>query len=197
MNRPGTSTPVSALLLPAGNGLLVLGLLLSVYLAFAWGEMAGIAMGRDKSALGGLFVVLFFMLLRWVTLALVLGIAVFAGGFAGLLEGGRWRVMAWVLGMHLLLGAGSYLGFTWVSQGLMQDQALPQRFAWLFGIVLPLPALVAGGWALNREWVSRWPRLALAVALGVLLAHALVYRAQLRDMQRSNERLDALRQSSS
>lgn len=185
--------PVLVVLL--GNGLLALGLLLSIYLAFSWGEMAGIAPGRDKSALGGLFVVLLLMALRWATLALLLGIAVFAGGFAGLVEGGRWRVLAWILGAHVLLGAASYLGFHWVSQALMQDQTLPQRFAWLFGIVLPLPALVAGGWALNREWVSRWPRLALALALGLFLAHALVYRAQVWDMRQSNERRDALRQS--
>lgn len=188
---------MSALVAFVGNVLLVLGLVLSLYVAFCWGEMAGIAPGRDKSGLGGLFAVLFLMTARWATLALALWIAVLRGGFADWIDGSRWVVFAWVLGAHLLLGAGSYQAFNWVSDGLMHDQTLPQRFAWLFGIVLPLPALLAGGWALNRAWVSRSPRLAVALMLGVIIVHALGFRAQLRDMQRTNQRLDNLRQSQS
>ena len=175
-----------------GTLALLFGALVSLYTAHGWGERAGIQPGGDKSGLGGLAFLLFFQALRWVALAVALAAAVGAGGFAALTPA-RGHQFLLVLGLHALLGLASYAAFNWIANGVTRDQMGPQRFAWFFAVVLPLPAFLAAAWGLWQGWLLRHPRLGLALALAVLLLHLLPFRSMMLDMRRSAARLKALR----
>lgn len=167
-------------------------LVASFYLAFAWGEVAGIPMGGDKTALGGLFILPLFMAMRWVALALALAAAASTGAFQPL-AGVRWAQYAVVLGLHLVLGAGSLAGFNWIANGITYDLMAPQRWSWAFGILLPLPAFLAAGWGMHREWLGRHGLAAGLLVLGLVLLHLLPFRNRLADMHRTTARLHELR----
>jgi hypothetical protein len=166
-----------------GNGVLAVALFMSIYMAAGWGEMAGIRGGGDKSGLGGLFAMLMLMGIRWAAVALLLLLAVWRGLF-DFLPGGRWPGVGIVLGAHLLLGLVSYLGFNWVAEGLTADRFGPQRWSPLFGILLPLPALFVAGWAVNRDFLARHPRLGLVLAVAIALGHVALYRQRYESMRR-------------
>lgn len=167
------------------NGVYLFALLFSVYVASAWGEAAGHVPGTNKSGLGGFVFVFILMMVRWLGLALLLWAGVARGGFDELLPGARGRQIAVVLGAHLVLGVLSAWCFNFVVTGLTQDRAAPRILTALFGIVLPLPALFAAGYAIQRDWMTRHPRTAVLLALALVLLHVLVYRDRLRDMQRT------------
>ena len=166
--------------------------LVSLLTAHAWGEMAGIPRGGDKTALGGLAVVLLFMACRWVALAVALATAVKAGALDALLPSRALQYLV-VLGAHTLLGVASYAGFNWIVNGLTRDVMGPQRLAWLFGILLPLPAFLVAGWGLWRGWLGRHPIPAAGLVLGLLLLHLLPFRSARADMLRTTERLREIR----
>lgn len=170
------------------NGLFLVALLFSVYIATAWGEVAGHLPGGDKTALGGFFVVFIFMGLRWATLGLLLWAGVGRGGFDEWLAGSRGRQLAIILGAHLAIGLVSGWSFNALVSVLTSDHAAPRVLTALLGVVLPIPALLAAGYAIQRDWVARHPRLALVLALAVVLCHALAYRDRVRDMDRNNAR---------
>ncbi len=180
------------MLLILGTVALGFGALVSLYTAHGWGEMAGIQPGGDKSGLGGLAFLLFFQALRWLALAVALGAAVWAGGFAALTPA-RGHQALLVLGLHAALGLASYAAFNWIANGITRDQMGPQRLAWVFAVVLPLPAFLAAAWGLWQGWLLRHPRLAVVLAVGVLLLHLLPFRSMMLDMRRSAERLKARR----
>lgn len=167
----------------AANAVLGLAVLMSVQIAAGWGEMAGIRGGGDKSGLGGLFAMLILFLIRWGAVALLLLVGLARGAF-DVLPGGRWPEAGIVLGAHVALGLVSYFGFNWIAEGLTADRLEPQRWSPLFGLVVPLPGLLLGAWAVNRDAASRHPRLALLLALALVAAHAAVYRQRYESMRR-------------
>jgi len=167
------------LLLVLADLALLLAAFASANIALGWGEMGSFPLHGDKSGLGGLVAVLIFMLLRWVPLLFALAVAVSRGGFQGLLPDRRGTQYIIVVGLHLLVGAISYAGFSWVSTSLQQDDPDPRRLAWCFGLLLPLPAFLAGFWGLHRGWILRQPLLALTL-LGLFgWAQVAGYRAGL------------------
>jgi hypothetical protein len=176
-----------------GSLVLVFATLVSLYLAFAWGEMAGIPQGGDKTSLGGLFVIPLFMGMRWLALAIVLALGVSLGSFEWL-AGSRTAQYLAVVGLHLLLGAISLAAFNWIANGLTRDVMGPQRWCWFFGVVLPLPAFAASVWGLYRTWLPRHLIAAALLALGLLLVHLLPYVNHARDMRRTAERLRQMRE---
>lgn len=176
-----------------GTIALLVALLVSFYLAFAWGEMAGIPRGGDKSGLGGLFIIPLFMGMRWLALAAALAFAVLAGAFDGS-GAGRGVQFAVVLGTHAVLGGMSLAAFNWIANGLTNDVMGPQRLCWVFGIVWPLPAFLVATWGLHRSWLTQRPVLAGALLLTLVAVHLLTYVNRVRDMHRTTERLRQLRE---
>jgi hypothetical protein len=163
--------------------ILAIALLMSLNLAASWGEMAGIPAGGDKSALGGLFAVLILMLIRWGAVVLLLWLGIMREAFA-FLPAGRWTQVGIVLGGHLALGAVSYFGFNAVANGLTVDNLGPQKWSPLFGILLPLPALLLAGWAVNRDMLVRHPRVGIVLAMAMAVAHLALFRQRLESMRR-------------
>jgi hypothetical protein len=182
---------IAALLL---NSLFAVAVLMSIQMAAGWGEMAGIPAGGDKSGLGGLFSMLILMGIRWSALALLLLIVAVQGTFASL-PGGRWSQFGIVLGAHAVLGVISYLGFNAVAEGLTADNLGPQRWSPLFGIVLPLPALLITGWAVNRDFFARHPRIGVTLALVITFGHLLIFRQRSESMRRPLHAESASQQS--
>lgn len=176
---------MSFLLTLALNGILAVGLFLSIYVATAWGEMAGHLPGGDKSGLGGFAMVFILMALRWLALALVLSAGVMRGGFDDWVAGGRGRQFLVVLGLHLAVGVLSAWVFNTLADGLTADRAAPRLVTALCAILLPLPALLAGGYAIQRDWLTRHSRVAAVLAVAIVALHAYLYRDRLRDMERS------------
>lgn len=176
-----------------GTIALVCALLVSFYLAFAWGEMAGIPKGGDKTSLGGLFIIPLFMGMRWIALSVALALAVAAGGFEGT-GGGRGLQFALVLGIHAVLGGISLAAFNWIANGLTNDVIGPQRLSWVFGVLLPLPAFLVATWGLYRSWLVPRPLLAGGMALALVALHVLPFVTRQRDMERSAERLRQIRE---
>jgi hypothetical protein len=182
----------SGSLLPTLVGTLafLVGLLMSLQTAHAWGEMAGIAPGGDKTGLGGLFAVLVLLGIEWLAVAAALACGVLKGGFDGWFSA-RGMQVAVLLGGHLTLGAFCFFGFNWIAEGLTLDQMGPQRLCWLFGVLLPLPALLAALAGLHPNGLTRHPRIALVVALAVVLAHAAIFQHSRTSMLATNARLQA------
>jgi hypothetical protein len=164
------------------NLVLAVAVFMSIYLAAGWGEMAGIPAGGDKSGLGGLFAMLILMGVRWSAVAVLLLVGVWSGAF-GFLAQGRWAQLGIVLGAHAALGLVSYFGFNAVAEGLTADNLGPQRWSALFGVVLPLPAVLAAGWGANRELLARHPRTGVLLAVAITFGHLMIYRQRYQSMR--------------
>lgn len=177
------------------NLVLAVAIFMSIYLAAGWGEMAGIPAGGDKSGLGGLFAMLILMGIRWTAVAVLLGAAVWSGAF-GFLAEGRWTQLGIILGVHAALGLLSYFGFNAVAEGLSADNLGPQRWSPWFGIVLPLPALLAAGWGANRELLARYPRTGILLAVAITFGHLMIYRQRYQSMRHPRQAGAAIEHSS-
>lgn len=185
------STPGSLLPTLFGTLAFLVGLLMSVQAAHAWGEMAGITPGGDKTRLGGLFVVLVLLGIQWLAVVAALVCGMLKGGFDGWFSA-RGMQVAVLLGGHLALGAFCFFGFNWIADGLTHDQMGPQQLCWLFGTLLPLPALLVALAGLYANGLTRHPRIALVVALAVVLAHGGIYQHSRTSMLATNARLKAV-----
>lgn len=162
-----------------GDLLIVAAMFLSANLALAWAELASFDIHGDKSALAGLGGAFFLMVMRWVFVAAVLVIAALRGGFEQL-PGGRGTQLAIVLGVHALLGVVSYRGLEWMTAAIQRSDAAPLRHAWVFAFIVPLPALAAAVWGLNRRWMPRHRILALAFVALAVGGHVAGWRAGYR-----------------
>lgn len=158
-----------------GNLALVFAIFFSANMALAWGELGSFPVEGDKSALAGLLGALFFMGARWIGLAVALALAVVRGGLAEL-PGGRGAQLGLVLGLHFGLGIVSYRGLEWISGALQRSDGGPQRLAWAFAFLVPLPALAAAAWGLNRGWIPRHRIVALVLLALVVWAHVAAWR---------------------
>jgi hypothetical protein len=174
---------VSFLLALVANACLAGIVLVSVMLASWWGELAGIAPGFDKTSLSGLMAFPLFMGVRWIAIAVLLGIIAWRATL-GFLPEGRWARLGVVLGVHGVLGLVSWTGFEAIARGLQNDDFGPQRWALPLGVLLPLPALALLAWGINREFLERHTRTAVLLGAALVLVHLLPYRARLQDMQR-------------
>src|SRR5512134_143580 len=154
---------------------LLLAIFLSANMALAWGELGSFPVHGDKSSLAGLGGAFFLMVARWVMLAVALTLAVLRGGLAGL-PGGRSAQLAATLGLHAALGVVSYRGLEWISDAIQRSDGGPQRLAWVFAFLVPLPALAAAAWGLNRGWMPRHRVIALALVALVVWAHVAAWR---------------------
>ena len=163
-------------LIVLGDLALALAIFFSANMALAWGELASFDVHGDKSGLAGLLGALFFMVARWSGLAAALAIAVLRGGLPWL-PGGRGAQLGLVLGAHALLGFASYQGLEWISGAIQRSDPGPQRLAWVFAFLLPLPAIAAATWGLNRDWLPRHRVVALVLVGLVVWAHVAGWRA--------------------
>jgi hypothetical protein len=138
---------------------------LSANIALGWGELGSYDLQGDKSGLAGLMGMFMFMIMRWGILALALGVAVARDGYPGL-PGSRWTQTAIVLGVHTALGIISYRGMEWITAAIQSSTAGPQRFAWVFAFLIPIPVFLAAFWGLHRTWIPKhWVLSAIAVVL--------------------------------
>jgi hypothetical protein len=174
---------MSLLVTLVANALFLATLGISIMNAWFWGEMAGIPKGGDKSGLGGLMAVMMFLALRWIAVAILLGIAAWRGGLDLLPGSSAWMKLGLALGIHAAIGALSYWGFSWVSNGLTHDNMAPQQWSWFFGIVIPLPMLLLAGWGINPGFAVRSPRTALVLAVMVVVFHIWPFRNNLQGMR--------------
>jgi hypothetical protein len=158
-----------------GNALLLVALFMSANMALAWGELGSFDIHGDKSRLAGLGAAFIFMVGRWLVVALVLTIATLSGGFPEV-PGGRGMQLAIVLGVHTALGAVSYKGLEWLNAAIQQSDAAPLRFAWIFAFLIPLPALAAAVWGLNRGWMPRHRIAALVLVALAVWGHVAAWR---------------------
>ncbi len=176
------------------NALFLATLGISIMNAWFWGEMAGIPKGGDKSGLGGLMAVMMFLALRWVAVALLLGIAAWRGGLEFLPGSNAWMKLGLALVIHAAIGALSYWGFSWVSNGLSHDNMAPQQWSWFFGIVVPLPMLLLAWWGINPGFAARSPRITLVLAVLVVVFHVLPFRSNLNGMRERRAAAETLKQ---
>ena len=158
-----------------GDLLLLLALFMSAFMALSWGELGSYPIHGDKSGLAGLGAVFLFMVGRWVTLALALAVATLRGGFPEL-AGGRGTALAIVLGMHTALGIVSYRGLEWINAAIQRSDGGPQRAAWVFAFLVPLPAIAAAIWGLNRGWIPRHRVLAVLLVGLIVWSHVAAWR---------------------
>jgi hypothetical protein len=158
-----------------GDLILLFALFISANMALAWAELASFDIHGDKSSLAGLGGAFILMVLRWLAVALVLVIAGLRGGFAEL-PGGRGSQLAIVLGVHTVLGIVSYQAIEWLTRAIQQSDAGPLRFAWVFAFLLPLPALAAAMWGLNRGWMPRHRIVALVLVALAVWGHLAAWR---------------------
>ncbi len=177
------------------NAVLVFAIISAIICASAWGEMAGIQPGGDKSGLGGFMMLMLFMAMRWLAVAVLLWSGVLREAF-DFLPGDRWAQAGIVLGLHLALGLACYAGFTAITSGLQTDTMAPQRWTWLFGLLIPVPVLALAGWAVNRSFLQRHPSVGAVLLAGFLLLQILPYRSRANDMRATAIRLKAMKEQS-
>jgi hypothetical protein len=127
--------------------------------------------------------VLMVLILRWVAIAVLLGIAAWRGGLEILPGSTVWIKLAVALGIHLAIGALSGWGFSWVTNGLTHDNMGPQQWSWFFGVVVPLPVLLFTWWAINPGFAARSPKIAIALGLMVVVFHAWAFKSNLDGMR--------------
>jgi hypothetical protein len=161
------------------NLVLVFAVFIGANLSLAWGEVGSYPLHADKSSLAGFGAVVLLMPARWTALAFVLVFGVVRGGFDPLPGSTRWQA-AQVLTGHLLLGILSYRAFEWMVAAIQRDDPGPQRFAWVFGLVLPLAVTLIGFWGVNRRWIPRHGVIALIAAGAIVAAHVAGWRAGYR-----------------
>lgn len=174
------------------NALFLFTLGVSLMNAWFWGEMAGIPKGGDKSGLGGLMGVLMFLIFRWLAVAVMLGIAAWRGGLDFLPGSSAWMKLAVAIGIHAVIGAISYWGFSWVSNGLTYDNMGPQQWSWFFGIVIPIPMLLLVLWGINPGFAARSPKTAIVLGLAVVVLHAWPFYNNLQGMRASQAKRAAM-----
>ena len=87
---------------------------------------------------------------------------------------------ATVLVLHAGLGVLAYQALEWVTRGIQQENPIPQRFAWIFGIPLPIIVFLIATAALHRRWFPRHPVISALIAGLVVLAHVAGWRAGYR-----------------
>jgi hypothetical protein len=177
------------------NAVLVFTTFCAIICASAWGEMAGVQPGGDKSGLGGFAMLLMFMAMRWLGVAVLLWGGVMRDAF-DFLPGGRWSQFGILLAAHLALGGLCYWGFTAITNGLQVDNMAPQRWTWVVGLLIPVTVLALAAWAVNREFFSRNQPVALALLLALVLLQGFTYRSKARDMRASDLRLKAMKEQS-
>jgi hypothetical protein len=158
-----------------GDLALLVAVFFSAAMTLAWAELASFPLQGDKSGLAGLLGALAFMAARWSGLAVALALAVLRGGLPAL-PGGRGLQLAIALGAHLALGVVSYQGLEWINAAIQRDDGGPQRLAWVFAFLLPLPAMLAAAWGLNRDWMPRHRIVTLVLAGLVVWAHVAAWR---------------------
>ncbi len=158
-----------------GNLSLLFGVLMSANMALTWGELASFDLAGDKSALAGLGGALVFMAFRWLALAVVLGIAVWRGGF-GRLPGSRGVQLVGVEVAHGALGVGSYQAFESVVGAIQRSDPGPLTFGWMFGVAIPLVVFGVGFFGLNAGWVRRRPLVAAALVALIVSGHLAGWR---------------------
>jgi hypothetical protein len=127
---------------------------ISANIALAWGELGSYNLQGDKSGLAGMMGMFMFMIMRWGMLALALVVAVARGGYPEL-PGNRWVQTAIVLGFHTVLGIISYRGMEWITAAIQTSTAGPQRFAWMFAFLIPIPVFLVTLWGLHRNWIPK------------------------------------------
>jgi len=149
---------------------------ISANIALAWGELGSYNLQGDKSGLAGLGGMILFMIMRWGILALALVVAVARGGFPGL-PGSRWAQTAIVLVIHAILGFISYRGFEWITAAIQSSTAGPQRFAWMFAFLIPIPVFLAASWGLHRNWIPRHVIFSAIVVVLLVWGHVGGWRA--------------------
>jgi hypothetical protein len=149
---------------------LILAVFLSVNISLAWGELGSYPLGGDKSGLAGLGGVAMFMMMRWPIVAFALWLGVSRDGFAGL-PGGRTGQALIVLVTHLALGVLTYQAFEWTVGAIQRDDPGPLRFAWVFGLVLPVVTFAAAFFGLHRSWVQKHPFMTLIPLALLIFAH--------------------------
>ena len=163
-----------------GNLILLIAMFISANLALAWAELATFDVHGAKSSLAGLGAAFILMVMRWLLVAAVLVIAALRGGFTEL-PGGRSTQLAIMLGGHAGLGIVSYRGIEWMTAAIQQSNGGPLRWAWVFAFLVPLPALAASLWGLNRGWMPRHRLLALGLMALAVWGHAAGWRAGCRE----------------
>jgi hypothetical protein len=117
-----------------------------------------------------------FMIMRWGILALALGVAVARGGYPEL-PGSRWVQTAIVLGIHTVLGIISYRGMEWITAAIQTSTPGPQRFAWMFAFLIPLPVFFAVLWGLHRNWIPKHLIVSTIVLVLLVWGHVAGWRA--------------------
>lgn len=150
--------------------------LLGMHGACAWGELCGIRPGRDKSGLGGFAAVFLLTGMRWLGVALILGVTTGAGE--------RW----WLLAAHLALGALAAFSFDRCLRRVQHDRPAPAAIGVFAGVLLPMPALTL---AIARANLGSEADSAIAfglVAGALLLLHGICFHRRRADMLRSGTR---------
>jgi len=151
----------------------------SASIALGWGELGSYNLQGDKSGLAGMMGMFMFMIIRWGILALTLGVAVARGGYPEL-PGSRWVQTAIVLGIHTVLGIISYRGMEWITAAIQTSTAGPQRFAWMFAFLIPIPVFLVTLWGLHRNWIPKHVVISAIVIVLLVWGHVAAWNKGFR-----------------
>lgn len=150
---------------------LAFGLLCSLSMAGAWGELCGIRPGGDKSGIGGFAMALILAIVRWLAVALALAVVARPGERLALLAA------------HAALGAAASWLFSRLVDRVHGDRTVPAAWGVAIGVVVPLPALTLALVRLHGGGAHDAP-MALALTAAALAAvHGLVFHQRRRGMR--------------
>ena len=158
-----------------GNAIALVALLMSAYMSLAWGEAGSYDVHGDKSGLAGFGTIPMIMAVRWLSIALVLLIGVWRGGF-DFVPGGRWQQAGIVIAVHGAIGYVAYRGFEAIIGAIQRSDASALGVAWVYGLALPLLVLGIALWGINQRWMPRHLVWAAAVAAVVVWAHVAAWK---------------------